>query len=182
MPDESSNSPISFQTVRNALGRNEESDLRVEILILIAKHGPVNQEWLRKRLEGRRGATAVNVGKHAARLADDDFIEIEKSAKYSATPIGRRIALELEALRTGSMASDLIGRVLVTATRAREDDTGSLRTAMLQRAEAVLTGFGSLAYVAVCDDDPDLVEELQGRIEKHKAEASMLRVSQVLTR
>ena len=186
MSDEPSVPAIPFQRLREALGRGPESDMRVGILILIAKHAPVKQEWLVKHLEGRLGATAPNIGKHAARLEDQGFVRIDKPEgshpSYHATPLGRRIALGLDSLQRGSMASDLLGRVLVTATRAREDDSGMLRAAMLERAQAVLTGFGSLAYVAICEDDPSLVEELQGRIERQDGQAAMLRISQVLTR
>lgn len=172
---------IEFQALRDALGQNKRSDGRVETLVLLALHGPVGQAWL----AGRTGLTATGIKEQVEHLAAQGFAEIVepkgKKPSYRATPVGERIGLELEALRSGSLAGDLLGRVIVCATRAAGRSDGALRIAMLEGSRTVLTGYGSLQYIGICDDDPGLVEALQGRLDELKAEPRMLRATQIVS-
>lgn len=123
------------------------------------------------------GLTAGGLKGHLDALVDAFILGADR-AGYSLTPwgdFGYRLLV-----RSGSRSlSDLRGAQLVLVNRPSEIDPRIL-LALLEPAAASLIGVsGPYRYIAVCDADPDLVDDLTFAIHRLGAETVELTVTKV---
>lgn len=149
------------------------------------------QRWALVRLAARDGSFTYGQAKEELGLVSsgglathldpllNGFILEKDGRGYRLAPWGKFVYDLLTYGAMGTPGSDLVGKRLLAVMRPDSVDPRAVMGILQSSARATIRTDGKYRYLAIYDDEPDLVEELLFAVHELGAEGVVLRVSQV---